>query len=66
MHSSLKYVLMYAALCVTAVAQALVVTNKADGKVWIEAKAPAAKRDPRSPTYSTVGQGFRVVLVRDL
>ena len=26
----------------------------------------SAKRDPRSPTYSTVGQGFRVVLVRDL
>lgn len=26
----------------------------------------SAKRDPRSPTYATVGQGFRVVLVRDL
>ncbi|HUS33742.1 MAG TPA: formylglycine-generating enzyme family protein [Verrucomicrobiae bacterium] len=25
----------------------------------------SAKRDPRSPTYSTVGMGFRVVLARD-
>lgn len=43
MHSSLQYVLMSAALCVTAVAQSLVVTNKADGKVWIEAKALAGE-----------------------
>ena len=43
MHSSLKYLLMCAALCVTAVAQSLVVTNKADGKVWIEAKALAGE-----------------------
>ncbi|HUS33741.1 MAG TPA: GDSL-type esterase/lipase family protein [Verrucomicrobiae bacterium] len=41
MHSWLKYLLMYAALCATALAQSLVVTNKADGKVWVEAKGAA-------------------------
>src|SRR5687767_7417623 len=41
MHSSLKYLLVHAALCATAFAQSLVVTNKTDGKIWIEAKAPA-------------------------
>lgn len=41
MHSFLKYLLMCAAFCATALAQSLVVTNKADGKIWIEAKANA-------------------------